>query len=281
MDRLGLDMLSVFGMPPVDYVQLAADLGCGHVTIALGPLPWNPCGFPAWSLREDEALRRQMMAVMRERTVAISVVSGFSLRPGADVRDLASDMDMAAELGARQVATVGMDPDIPRAHDQLALLAEMAERRSLDVVLDYAPHQAINTLTMACAALRHTRSPRALLSIDAMHFFRSGGTIADLVALDSSLIGYAQICDVPKLARHRDYGREASFERMVPGDGELPLADFVSALPRNVLLGIEVPILLEIEQGKSLRTVLSRAVDASRKLLAECEDRARSPGGGP
>lgn len=267
MDRLGLDLQSAFGMPPVEYVTLAADLGCGHVTTGLGPTPWNPCSFPPWSLRDDPALRREMAAAMRDRGVVISVASGFSLRAETEVRDLAADMDLLAGLGARQVGTVGMDRDIARAHDQLAQLTEMAVQRGMDVVLDYSPHQAINSLEMACAALRHTGSPHALLSIDAMHFFRGGGTAAELARLDPHLIGYAQLCDVPLAPKHSDYAREATFERLVPGEGELPLTDFVAALPADVIYGVETPILSEIEKGRSLRQILTRAVTASRRLL--------------
>lgn len=270
MERLGLDLMSAFGLPPVEYVNLAADLGCSHVTTGFTPLPWNPCGFPAWSLREDRELRRALMAVLCERNVAISVAAGFSLRRDVDVRDLAADIDLAAELGARQVGTVGMDPDVPRAHDQLAALTEMASERGMQVVLDYAPHQVINTLSGACDALRHTGSPDALLSLDAMHVFRAGGTIAEVAALDPALIGYAQLCDVPRLAPHDDYGREASFERLVPGEGELPLADFVAVLPRTVLIGVEVPnqaaVLAEGPAG-----FLGRAVNASRAVVERSE----------
>jgi sugar phosphate isomerase/epimerase len=267
MDRLGLDMLSVFGMPPVDYVRLAADLGCGHITVSLVPLPWNPCGFPSWSLREDAALRREMQAALRDLGVAVTAASGFALRAEADVREQARDMDLAAELGARQAASVGMDPDLARAHDQLAILTEMAVDRGLEVVLDYAPHQAINNLQGALAALRHTGSPHALLSVDAMHVFRSGGTAAELAALDPRLIGYAQICDAPRAGPLADYGPETLFARKVPGEGELPLADFIAALPPEVAIGVEVPIRAEVEKV-GLRPVIQRAVAASRRLLA-------------
>jgi sugar phosphate isomerase/epimerase len=266
MERLGLDMLSAFGLPPVEYVNLAADLGCGHVTTGLTSLPWNPCGFRTWSLRDDGALRREMRAAMRDRGVAVSVVSGFSLRADADVRDLAADADLAAELGARQLGTVGMDPDIPRAHDQLAALTEMASARGMQVVLDFAPHQQINTLAGACAALRHAGSPDALLSLDGMHVFRGGDSVADIAALDPALIGYAQLCDAPREAPHSDYGREAMFERLVPGEGELPEAAFAAALPRDVLIGVEVPNLAAV-QAEGLAVFLGRAVAASRDLL--------------
>jgi len=266
MERLGLDLQSAFGMPPLEYVAFAADIGCGHVTTGLAPVPWNPCNFPAWSLRDDAALRNDLKALMRDRGVRLSVASGFSLRPGTNVRDYAADMDLAADLGALQIGTVGMDPDIARAHDQLAALTEMAADRGMETVLDYAPHHPINTLPLALAAIRHTGSPRARLSIDAMHFFRSGGGLHELKGLDPALIGYAQVCDVALAAPHGDYGREATFERLSPGDGELPLAAFVAALPQDVLIGVETPNLAAAEAGR-LRDFITRAVTASEHLL--------------
>jgi len=266
MDRLGIDLLSAFGLPPVEYVGLAADLGCRHVTTGLTALPWRLEGFPAWSLRDDAALRRETLAALHDRGVRISVVSGFSLRAEADVRDLAADMDIAAELGAQQLGSVGMDRDIPRAHDQLAVLTQMASERGLQVVLDYAPHQAINDLASALAALRHTGSPDALLSLDAMHVFRSGGSAAEIAALDPALIGYAQVCDAPRAAPHSDYGREAMFERLIPGEGDAPLVAFVAALPAETPIGVEVPNLAAV-RAEGLAPFLGRAVAASRALL--------------
>ena len=35
MDRLGVEFLSVFGLPPVEFVNLAADLGCHYISTGL------------------------------------------------------------------------------------------------------------------------------------------------------------------------------------------------------------------------------------------------------
>jgi hypothetical protein len=66
MRSLGIETQTSFGMPPVDYVRLAAELGCAHVSIGLGPMPWNPCNFPASSLRDGATLRRELMAAIKE-----------------------------------------------------------------------------------------------------------------------------------------------------------------------------------------------------------------------
>ena len=40
--NLGIEFLTVFGLHPVEFVHLAADLGCRHIGIGLSPLPINP-----------------------------------------------------------------------------------------------------------------------------------------------------------------------------------------------------------------------------------------------
>ena len=64
MNPLGLEMLTLLGMPPVEYIKLASDLGCAEVSTGLSGLPLTMFGisdfapYPMWSLKDDAALRR-------------------------------------------------------------------------------------------------------------------------------------------------------------------------------------------------------------------------------
>jgi hypothetical protein len=53
--------------------------------------------------------------------------------------------------------------------------------------------------------------------------------------------GYAQVNDTTLSPRSDNYAEEAMYERMVPGEGELPLRDILAALPRDIVIGLEVP----------------------------------------
>src|SRR5262249_39412744 len=148
-----------------------------------------------------------------------------------------------------------------RGQDQLALLAAMAHERGMELTLEFAPpHPITNTLSTALAAIRQIDKPGVRLVIDAMHFFRSGGSAAELRAVAADDIGYVQLCDVPRVARIDEYYKEACFARLAPGDGELPLRELVAALPAHVLIGLEVPMLAEAEAGHDLHTIMGRAV---------------------
>jgi hypothetical protein len=92
MGRIGIEQLSVFGLPPVEFVHLAADLGCNCISAGLTGLDYNPHGYPSFSLRDDLVMRREMRAAMRDRQVAISLGEGCIIRPNRDIRGAAADM---------------------------------------------------------------------------------------------------------------------------------------------------------------------------------------------
>jgi sugar phosphate isomerase/epimerase len=267
MSRLGLDVQTMFGMPPVQHVQFAADHGCGYVSTGLGPVPWKLERFPQWSLREDAGLRRDMAAAMSDRGVALALGEGCIIRAGVDVRSYATDLDLFASLGALQISTVAMEPDVAKAQAQLALLAEMAGQRGMGVVLEFAPPHSINTFAAALSTIRGIAAPNLRLTIDAMHFFRSGGRIEQLEAVDGACIGYVQLCDVPLASAESDYYKEASFGRRLPGKGELPLRALLAAVPDSVPVGLEIPMLAQINAQTSLEMLVAQAVALAGDLL--------------
>lgn len=265
--RLGIELQTVFGMPPVEYVEFAAELGCTDVSMSLIPPPWNPCDFPAWSLREDAALRRQTLEALKATGVAISAIEGFAIRAGASVGDRVADLDLCHGLGVSRINTVSLDETSTRTLEQLALLAELAGERDMVVGLEFAPPHTIPDLGTALAVLKALERDNMRLIIDAMHFHRSGGTAVDLIKVDPDLIACVQLCDVPLVAAGQDYMREACFDRLMPGQGELPLIELLSVLPLDILVGVEVPMLGAARSG-GLKAAVAEAVNAARAVMA-------------
>ena len=269
MARLGIEACSVFGLPPVEYVNLAADLGCRHISTGLTAFSYNPHGYPAFSLRDDAGLRRETIAALRARDVTVSLGEGMNVRAGGDVEDYAADLDVFAELGAERINTVSMDPDRGRTFDQFARLAELAGARGLQVTVEFAPGLTVADLPTALEAVRHVGLGNFNLLIDTMHLVRSGGGAADIAALDPDLIRYVQLCDAPREPRFESYFEESMFERMAPGEGGLGLLDVVKALPGDGVFSLEIPLRSEAEAGIGPRERLGRCVAAARRLLAK------------
>jgi sugar phosphate isomerase/epimerase len=267
VDRLGLEHQTVFGLPPVEFVHLAADLGCRYIAVAPSGGPYNPHGYEPYSLRDDAALRRRLTAAMRDRGVSVSLGEGFTVRPGTDISGSAADLDMMAELGVPMINTVSLDPDLSRSLDEFGLLAEMAAARGMETTIEFAPSLTVRDLGAALSAVRHVARPDFRLLIDTMHLVRSGNTAADLAAVDPGLIGYAQLSDNTIRQRGSVY-REDSIDRMVPGEGELPLRDILAVLPPDIVIGLEVPMRSRAEAGEPTQERARRCVQAARDLLA-------------
>lgn len=270
-DRLALGMLSVFGLPPIEFVDLAAELGCRHISAAIQGMPLVPLGYPPFSLKDDAALRKDLLAAMDDRGVTISLGDGFLVRPGADVGALRPDLDVMAELGVPRVNVVSLDPDLSRTLDQFAALTEHAARRDIGTVVEPVPGLTIGDLPTGLAATNHVGRSEFRLLVDTMHLARSGSGASELAALDPERIGYAQLNDTTLRPRIDNYMEEAMFERLVPGEGDLPLRDILAALPTDIVIEIEVPQRSLALAGVSPIERLRPCVEAARRLLADVQ----------
>jgi len=148
------------------------------------------------------------------------------------------------------------------------MLAELAAERGMQTTIEPAPGTTVGDLTTGLAALKHIGRQDFRLLIDTMHLVRSGFGPADLAALELGSIGYAQLSDTTLQPRMDNYMQEATFERMVPGEGELPLQAIVDALPADIVISLEVPRLSLAEAGVSHFDRVKPCVEAARGLLA-------------
>ena len=268
-DRISIEFINAFALDPVEFVKLAAGLGVGNIGMAASPITDNPHSFAPWDLRSDAALLRATKAALADHGVRVQVGEGFLILPGMDIRASQPTLDVLAELGSPRANVITMEQDRARARDELATLAAMAGERGMAMTVEFMPLMWPQTLAETAALVAETGAANASVLVDAMHFFRSGAQVADIAAVDPAAIGYIQVCDVPMPPKTDDYGEEARHERMCPGDGDLPLADFLRALPRDRIVGIEVPQISLARAGVSPVDAIRPVVDATRRLLAE------------
>ncbi len=268
MHPLGIERISVFGMPPVDFVELAADLGCQLVGIGLAPSSdFNPHGYAPWSLRDDAGLRDGLRKALEDSGLRIGVVEGFAVLPGRDPRAFAADLDVVAELGARRIAAVSLDKDTARTIEGFAILADLAAERGLLMSIELGSLGPIPRVEQALEVCQGVDRDNLSLILDAMHFFRLGNTIEDLRTIPRELIGYVQLCDAPWAPRFETYMEEAMYERLAPGDGELPLAEFIAALPEGADVSLEIPMRARALAGEGPRDRLAPCVAAALRLV--------------
>lgn len=236
---LSLAHFTVMDADPVALVQIGAAGGFDAVGLRIVPPFRTDRIVPVVG---DAVLQRSLRAAMRDTGIGILDVEAFWLFPETDVAAWRPALDLAAELGARHVLTVGNDPDRGRLAANLARLCEDAAARGLRIMLEFIPYSVLRGLADAADLLAEVRPADAGILVDAIHLSRSGGHPSDLARHDPRLFTYAHLCDAvaapPPPEGLRD---EARGGRLYPGEGGLWLDSFVSAFPPGTPMAIEAP----------------------------------------
>ncbi|CAN5433601.1 sugar phosphate isomerase/epimerase [soil metagenome] len=242
---------------PVQLIEAAA-----HAGFDLGGMWIEPDQWTASTTRDVRAA----MAASGLQLLDIEVVW---IKPGALDPDHLRIVDVGMELGARNVLCVSSDPDAGATRDKLAALMAHAAGGDIRINLEFGLFTAVKTIRQASAILCAIDAPNMGLLVDALHWTRSGGTVADLAAVPAEWLGYAQLCDAPMPgADPADPNAilvEALDGRVALGRGGLAIGAMLDALPAGLPIGIE-------ERSKALRDgfpdVLARAVELMRTSRA-------------
>nr|WP_239522128.1 sugar phosphate isomerase/epimerase [Geodermatophilus sabuli] len=226
-------------------------------------------GFDAFGTRWDPehaigSLRRRI----DDSGLALLDLEVVRLGPGTPVGHHRPWVDAAAELGARFLLVVSSHDDPARTADELATLAGWCAPAGVTVALEFMRFTAVPTLHAAGELVRAAGGTGLTVLVDVLHLQRGGETPADLTRPGAPPVGYLQLCDAPAdppgdLAA---LAEEARHGRLFPGDGELPLADVLAALPADL------PVCVEVQSDTWSRQLdvparARRAMDSVRGLL--------------
>ena len=262
--------LSYYTVPELSFLEMidvAADAGCSCVGVRL--LDGAPTDSPT-ALVRDASLRREAIARMRERGVRALDASAARIRPDTRAEAFAPMLEVCAELGVAHVTCSIDDHDAARRADTLSALCALARRSEVRIEIEFVPWMAVASLTDAASLIRETDAPNLGILVDALHLDRSGGHPEDIADLPPAWFRLAQICDAPRCTdfSKADQVRVATQARCLPGDGDLPLAGLVRALPPDVPLCLEIPM-RELAQHVAALDRVKAAVIATRRLLED------------
>jgi sugar phosphate isomerase/epimerase len=221
-------------------------------------------GFDALGLRFDAPPGDRRLADLAARIAAAGLsvldVEVARLRPDTPAADLAWLVDAAGALDARFLLTVSECEDREWTRRELAALCEAAAPLGVTIGLEHMLFTAVRRLADAHALVEATGRENAAVLVDLLHLSRAGGDVAELLGPEGRRVGYVQICDGPAVGPTtaealRD---EARHHRLLPGQGELPVAAFLAAAGT-------VPVSVEVQ---------------SDELAARCSaaERARAAG---
>jgi sugar phosphate isomerase/epimerase len=240
---ISLAHLSVLDTTPPELVTVAAAAGFRHVGIRLTATP--SVGVPAYDCLRDGPVLRETLQRLADTGVTVIDTEFLRFEPDRPEGVPEGFLEVSARLGARHVLVMSAEPDEARTLDRFVDLCDRAAVYGLRVGLEFAVYTGVRTLADAARIVKASGHENTSVVVDFLHFSRSGGLPAHIGAVDPALFHYAQVCDAgPDMPAPTDTPaliREARTGRLLPGEGVLPVADIVKALPADLPLAIEAP----------------------------------------
>src|SRR5262245_36931092 len=211
----------------LEYIDATLAAGYDGIGVRVHRSP----GLPFHPVVGDAALIREM----RQRLADTQVFDlySFYLEPATEVASFAPAMELGASFGAKYATVMGADTDWTRQRDNFIKTCDLAAQFGLTCSLEFAVIRPLATLPQTIRLIEEAGRD-AVICIDPLHLARSGGSPADVKALDPKYFPYAQISDgilEPGEPNPALFGKLGLGTRAMPGDGMLPLREVIAALP--------------------------------------------------
>ncbi len=237
-----LGYLSLADVGPLQIIDAAGASGFRSVGLRLtARRPSEVWPYPPITVASS---RRALGQALAASGVALSNVSTFHLWPETTLEHLKPVIDASAELGAKTlIACVYRELDAALV-EFLGQYADAANAAGLRIAVETVSYSACSTLRAALGLLRQVNSPVLGLMLDPLHLQRGASELGEVKGLSPAEVCIAQLCDATAEApADIDAATEARTMRRYPGEGELPLRDFLGAIPAGTEIELEVPAL--------------------------------------
>jgi sugar phosphate isomerase/epimerase len=266
MPSFSLAALTALELAPPQLIDVAAACGYDHVGIRL--LPATPGGI-SYPLMEDKTSLRETIARLDATGLTVADLEVVAFRSDTGIAAFSPFFETGARLGASHILVAAYDPDLARFTDRFAGFCEAAAPYGLTADLEFMPWTSVPDLATASRIVEQVGKENAGVLVDALHFDRSGSSIADLAGIPPSRLHYWQLCDGPaeRPATSEEMMRAARTERMFPGEGGIDLVALARVMPADIAISIEVPT-VELAKTVDASTRARRALNAARGVIA-------------
>jgi len=141
--------------------------------------------------------------------------------------ELCRDLGIGTIVAACDLFGPLTDQDIERAVASLAQAARLAADHAVRVALEFQSRAALgNNVLTAAGLVAQVNHPSLGICLDAFHFYVGPSQSEDLACLTKENLFHVQLCDLADTPR--ELATDA--QRILPGDGDIPLAAIVQRL---------------------------------------------------
>lgn len=269
---LGVAHLTLIELSPPELVTVAAAAGFDFIGVRVKAVTPQERAFP---MGIGSPMLAETIARLDDTGMYVKDIEFLPLTAATERKDWIGMLESGHALGASAITVAGADPDRGRLLDTLCRLTEDARAYGIRPLLEPISYQPVSRVADAAELARRAG---AGIMIDALHLCRADQSFAEVSELQADLIPVVQLCDGARTApapvgdpasvpllQH-----EAREQRRLVGEGEMPLADLLRALPRDLPISIEVPH-AELQERLSPTDYAMLNAQSARELIGRVD----------
>ncbi len=232
--------LTVLSLAPPRMVEVAARAGYRYVGLRATRVTPKEV---LYDFAHDRVLLRETKARLADTGVEVLDFELFRMDPALEPESFIPVLEVAAELGARNIIAQLPDPDRERATARFARLCDLARPLSIFVNLEFPYWTETGNLAAAAKVVRAVNRGNAGILIDMLHFGRSNSSLDELAKLPREWFRFAHLCDAAKEVPATLQGiiHTARDERQFPGEGGIDVRAILACLPQDIPYALEIP----------------------------------------
>ena len=214
---------------PMDYIYATKNAGYEAIGIRLYRAPGRTYNFNP--IVGNAPLMRDVKKAIPDLGLEMYDIYSYYLQPEMEWDLIMPTLDFAGELGAKFLLVIGDDAEWNRMCDNMGRICEKLKPMGIQAVIEgYAT--ALTPLATAVKFCVDCKDYNVGLCMDPRQGFRDEKNESNvgLKAVDRALLPYAQIND------STPYGTNNG---ILPGEGQVPLFDYLDALPDGIDLSTE------------------------------------------
>jgi sugar phosphate isomerase/epimerase len=214
---------------PMDYIYATKNAGYEGIGIRLYRAPGRTYNYNP--IVGNPSLMRDVKKAIPDLGLEMYDVYSYYLQPTMEWDIILPSLDFAGELGARYLLVIGDDSEWNRMVDNMGRICEKVKPMGIQVCIE-AYATCLTPMATAVKFCEDTRQYNVGLCMDPRQGFRDEKEQSNLLLreVDRSFLPYAQIND------STPYGTNNG---ILPGEGTVPLFEYLDALPQGIDLSTE------------------------------------------
>jgi sugar phosphate isomerase/epimerase len=216
--------------PPLAYIS--ATLEAGYEAIGIRTYRASGLTYNFDPIVGQPELMRDVKRALADSGLEVYDNYSFYLRPEMEWDLILPALEFGGEVGCKYVLAIGDDPDWQRMCDSFARICDFVAPMHQTVVVE-ATVRSLSPVKTAVQFMEDCPRQNIGICLDPRQTFRDEHGMDPIRTVDSKWLPYAQLNDSSPVLPNAG---------LLPGEGVVPLHDYMAALPERIDISVEAQI---------------------------------------